>query len=73
MDFFHSEREVSYLVIDEIMGTWGQSFVFIPINFTTMAHMFLCMGTQNAFLETLWNAIFIANIRTDKIKHALIL
>lgn len=37
LDLVHSETELSYLVMDETSGTWGQCFVFAPINFNTIA------------------------------------
>ena len=44
LDFFHSGRELSHLLMDETLGTWGQSFVFAPINLATVPQVLLCMG-----------------------------
>lgn len=40
--FFHSETELSHLVMDETLGIWGQSFVFISIKLT-ITHILLCV------------------------------
>ena len=47
--------ELSHLVVDETLGTWGQSLAFALINLTTVSHFLLHVGTQNAFLVTLKN------------------
>ena len=35
LDFLHSRIELSCLVNDETLGTWGQSLIFAPINLAT--------------------------------------
>lgn len=42
-DFFQ-KVELSHLVVDEILGTWGQSFVFTPVNLATVPQVLLFMG-----------------------------
>lgn len=49
LDFFQSWTELSYLVLDETPGTWGQSFVFAPINLAITDHILLRMGPRNVF------------------------
>ena len=44
LDFSCSEMELSCLVVDETLGTWGQYFVFAPKNLTGIAHILLCVG-----------------------------
>ena len=42
LGLFHSETEPSHLVVDEVPGTWGQSFVFALINLATTSHPPMC-------------------------------
>lgn len=45
LDFFHNETEQSHLVVDETRAwcTWGQAFVFTPINLASMPPILLCV------------------------------
>ena len=48
LNFFHNGNDR-----EETLGTWGPSFIFIPINLTTTSHPHH-IGPQNTFLVTLW-------------------
>lgn len=43
VDFFLRETELSQLVLDETSDTWGQSFLFVPINLATIPPILLCV------------------------------
>lgn len=45
-DFFLSDAKLNHLVVDETVGTWGQSFVFTPTNLTTTSHLPLCRSLK---------------------------
>ena len=49
LDLSYSKMELSHLATDETHSTWGQSFVFTPINLVIMPQV-LRMDPQNAFL-----------------------
>lgn len=67
LDFFHSETELSHLVMDMTPGIWRQSFVFASINFATNSQILLCIGPQNAFpMTSLKNPISNSNRWMDE-------
>lgn len=78
--FFHSGTELSHLVVNETLSTWGQSFIYTPINLTITPHpsihgspkCFSCnsisTGNKNTRIEKIIVTAKFSTLSREKVK-----